>query len=167
MVTTLNDLSAENIDIMKTFFCSGQMPEMVPSKALTLNGGCISAPLIGGNLATLNHLTGTPFEPDYSGHILFLEEIREPLYKIDRMLMQMKLAGCFDDIAGLLLGDFEQCGPIETIYELMVHFFGPLGVPMLAGFAIGHGKSNNVLPLGLTALLDANHKRLFYRESLR
>jgi muramoyltetrapeptide carboxypeptidase LdcA involved in peptidoglycan recycling len=49
----------------------------------------------------------------------------------------------------------------------MVHFFGPLGVPMLAGFAIGHGKSNNVLPLGLTALLDANHKRLFYRESLR
>jgi muramoyltetrapeptide carboxypeptidase len=167
MVTTLNDLSAENINTMKTFFYSGKMPEMVPAKPLTLHGGRVSAPLIGGNLATLNHLTGTPFEPDFSGHILFLEEIRESPYKIDRMLMQMRLAGCFEHIAGLMLGSFEHCGPIETIHELMKHFFGPLRVPILAGFAIGHGKDNPVLPLGLTVTLDADRQRLSYRDTLR
>jgi len=72
-----------------------------------LRGGVTSGRFTGGNLATLCHLTGTPFQPDLDGTILFLEDVGEPPYKIDRMLSHMKLAGLFKGVKGVVLGSFE------------------------------------------------------------
>ena len=109
---------------------------------------------------------GTPFEPDFAGHILFLEEIGEALYRIDRMLTQMKLAGIFEKIEGLVLGSFENCGRREKIYELVDHMFHDMDVPILAGLGIGHGQSNAMLPVGLKASIDAERQIFSYYESL-
>ncbi len=166
MATTLDELSPDDIDRMKALFYTGKMADVVPEKAVTINSGCVTAPITGGNLATLNHLTGTPYEADFAGHILFLEDVGESLYKIDRMLMQMKLAGCFDGITGVMLGTFEQCGRIEAVHELMARFFSEFNIPVLAGFDSGHGKRNGVLPLGLRATIDADRQRLSFCETL-
>ncbi|MEZ4566943.1 MAG: hypothetical protein R2860_08235 [Desulfobacterales bacterium] len=77
---------------------------------MVIKTGNASGKLIGGNLATLCHLIGTPFMPDLSGHILLLEDVGELPYRIDRMLVQMKMAGCFDRLAGIVLGSFKNCG---------------------------------------------------------
>ena len=85
---------------------------------------------------------GTPFQPDFQDHILVIEDVEEPNYKIDRMLVQMKLAGCFKGLAGLALGIFKNCGNLEGIYRVVEKVFKEDDFPILAGFAIGHGKTN-------------------------
>ncbi len=117
--------------------------------------GCAKGPLIGGNLTTLCHLLATPWMPDFSGHILFLEDIDESVYRIDRMLTQMKLAGCFESIAGLVLGRFTRCGPVHDIFRLFYQEFKHLAVPIVTGLPVGHEGVNLTLPIGVAAQLDA------------
>lgn len=166
VVTTLETGVGTGGDMLRSLLYSGEPPVIYPEKGITIKSGRVTAPVIGGNLATLNHLMGTGFEPDFSGHIVFLEDIGESLYKIDRMLTQMKLAGCFEKIAGLVLGSFENCGDEEDIHVLIDRIFHHVNVPILAGLGIGHGKNNGVLPLGLKATLDAGRQMLSYCETL-
>lgn len=167
VVTTLADAPPETVEALRTFFYSGQVPVIFPENGVTIKAGIASGPVIGGNLTTLCHLMGTPFEPDFAGHILFLEEIGEALYRIDRMLTQMKLAGIFEKIEGVVLGSFEKCGRREKIYELVDHVFHDMDVPILAGLGIGHGQSNAMLPVGLQASIDAERQIFSYYESLK
>jgi len=119
-----------------------------------LTHGCAKGPLIGGNLTTLCHLLGTPWMPDFSGHILFLEDIDEPVYRIDRMLTQMKLAGCFDSMAGLALGRFTRCGAVYDIFRLFYQEFMHMSVPIVSGLPVGHDGVNVTVPIGVPAQLD-------------
>lgn len=120
-------------------------------------------PLVGGNISVFSTLIGTPFEPDLKGRILFLEEVGEEPYRIDRWLTQFVLTGKLSGCAGIVLGKFSDCGPREfhasfngtwTWQEVAKDRLGKLGVPVLAGLGFGHVADKATLPLGVTAELD-------------
>jgi muramoyltetrapeptide carboxypeptidase len=165
MITSLADANSKSREAMYRALTSDRKLTLKPAKGLTLKAGSRAGTVTGGNLATLCHLVGTPFEPNLNGHILVLEDIGEPHYKIDRMLVQMKLAGCFNGLAGLALGSFEDCGTLEGIYRIVERVFKEYDFPVLAGFEIGHGKTNITFPVGLKATLDADNHMLVYHSS--
>ena len=126
--------------------------------------------LTGGNLAVLCGLMGTPFEIQTAGRILFLEDVSERLYRIDRYLSQLWLAGKLQAAAGVLLGSFsyEDDEPAESetaVAALLEEYFGRLNVPVLAGFPAGHGKHNLTLPIGALIEFDADQKRVTVCEN--
>ena len=125
----------------------------------TITQGRASGRLVGGNLAVLNSLLGTPYEPDWDGAILFLEEIGESPYRIDRMLTQLRQAGVFDRVAGILLGYFTDCQTCETdtkLNNLIQEMFSNCGVPVVAGFPSGHEHPNYPLPMGAKVKIDSD-----------
>jgi muramoyltetrapeptide carboxypeptidase len=126
--------------------------------------GVARGTVTGGNLATLCHLLGTPYQPDFGGRLLFLEDVGEAPYRIDRMLTQMTLAGCLQGVAGVALGQFTDCGDWEVIRRIFRERLGPYGIPLVAGLAAGHGSPNLALPLGLTATLDGEALVLVYDQ---
>ena len=122
-VTTLGD---RDLVTRESFvrLLTGEGPiRLVVQKGVTIFGGRATGILIGGNLTTLCHLVGTPFEPDYRDCILLLEDRGEAPYRLDRMLAQMKLAGCFDHLAGIVLGSFEQCGAPGAALDVFSRMF--------------------------------------------
>jgi muramoyltetrapeptide carboxypeptidase len=129
-----------------------------------IQAGRAQGPLIGGNLTTLCHLLGTPFQTGFKDRILLFEDRGEAPYRIDRMVSQMKLAGCFEGIAGLVLGSFEDCGPQDGIYQIFKEHFQDTPIPILAGFDIGHGKQNMTVPFGIEAILDTERQVLSFDE---
>lgn len=129
---------------------------------VTINAGLSSGIVSGGNLTTLCHLMGTPYQPDFSGHILMLEDVGEQPYRIDRMLTHIRLAGCFEGLAGLVLGSFKNCGEMDQVYRIFEELFADDAIPILAGFDMGHEEPNLTIPLGLPATLDADNGRLSY-----
>lgn len=127
--------------------------------------------LIGGNLSTLLTLLGTPFEPEFAGRILFLEDIGEPPYRIDRMLTQLWLAGKLQDVAGIILGDFSYSKTMETneqirhhemIWNRVLQLTSDRQIPVWGGFPIGHGPANMTLPHGAEAIMDSRNGRLYF-----
>ena len=116
--------------------------------------------LKGGNLATLCHLLGTRFQPDFAGAVFFFEDIGEPAYKIDRMLTQMKLAGLFDKIHGVITGSFENCDNGEYIEEIVGECFHEYQVPVLFGLDAGHGKTNLSLSFGRMIKMDTMARKI-------
>jgi len=165
MVTTLADAGQETKEALLTALASDVKLELAPANGRVIKPGRASGPIAGGNLTTLCHLVGTPFAPSYNGKIVFFEDKGEAAYRIDRMLSQMKLAGCFEGLAGLVLGSFEDCGEFDEICRIFAEMFKDAGIPILSGFDIGHGKTNITIPLGIEATLDADRQRLTYHES--
>jgi muramoyltetrapeptide carboxypeptidase len=139
--------------------------ELAPPGVTVLTHGEGSGPVIGGNLTLLAHLVGTPHAPRFNGRLLFVEDVTEAPYRIDRMLVQMTLAGCFDHVAGLILGQFQDCGDADEINDVFMRTFGPLGIPVVAGFPIGHGPENATLPIGLEARLTTRPPKLIYEQA--
>jgi len=135
-----------------------------PENGFVLKSGMAVGPVIGGNLTLLSHLVGTPYMPRYDGHILFLEDCNEKPYRIDRMLTHMRLSGCLDDITGLFLGQFTDCGSLEMIKDIFADIFQDRDIPIMGGFDIGHDRINLTLPIGLSARLDTNSQQLSYLE---
>ncbi len=164
MVTTLGDADQKTREAIFSVLSSDMKLEIRLENGVTIKHGLASGPVSGGNLTTLCHLVGTPFEPDFKGHILFLEDRGEEVYRIDRMLTQMKIAGCFDGLAGLILGSFEDCGTINEIVRIVDDIFKADPIPILAGFEAGHGRSNITIPMGLEATLDADRHLLSFHE---
>ena len=163
MVTTLAGAGRTTQDEL-LLAVSGNTPVTISTKApVVLQPGRGIGPVAGGNLTTLCHLLGTPFQPVWKGHILFLEDINEALYRIDRMLNQLKLAGCLEGITGVMLGCFKDCGDQDAIYRLVMDLFDSDGLPIVGGFDIGHGLANTpTLPVGLIATLDSERGSLEY-----
>ena len=127
-----------------------------------LRGGVARGPLQGGNLAVLTSLAGTPHFPDLTGAILFLEDVNEYLYRVDRMFTTLALGGHLARVAGVVLGGFTNCKPSEgsygtlTLDEILADHLGDLGVPVLRNAAFGHIGPKWTLPLGVPAELDAD-----------
>jgi len=120
--------------------------------ALLTRPGVAEGRLVGGNLSLVAALQGTPFAWPAQGTILFLEDVNEEPYRIDRLLTQLQLAGVLDAAAGFVLGSFTHP---EDPGAVLRDRLCPLGKPMLAGWPAGHGVSNRPLPLGLRVRLDA------------
>lgn len=164
LVTTLGKGSEATIAALKTAISSNTPLILTPSKPLVLHPGKASGPVIGGNLTVLTHLLGTPYEPSFQGHILFLEDRGEAPYRIDRILSQFRLAGHLDGVTGLMLGTFHDCGNPEEIYNIVAEAFQSSQIPILAGFDLGHGPENLTIPVGLRAKLDTENGNLQFEE---
>lgn len=141
--------------------------ELRPAHHLrTIRPGMATGPLIGGNLTLISNTLGTPYEIDARGKILFLEDVEEEPYSIDRMLTQMRLAGKFDNVAGVIFGECQDCRPNDYkpsstipygLGEVLDNILGELKVPVLYGLTIGHTDDQLTLPMGVTATLDATN----------
>jgi muramoyltetrapeptide carboxypeptidase len=164
-LTTLADSDQETRDAMVSAVSSGKRLEIKAKKGVVIKAGSASGPVSGGNLSTLCHLAGTPFQPHLKGHILLIEDRGEAAYRIDRMLTQMKLAGYFSRLAGVALGSFEDGGTADAVYSVVEDIFDELDIPIVAGFQIGHGKTNITIPIGLEATLDAEGHVLSFHKS--
>ncbi len=135
-----------------------------------LSPGRVRGPLLGGNLTLVSHLIGTPYLPDLTGAILFLEDVGEATYSIDRMLTQLHLSGTLDKIAGLVFGKFTEIRASEypqdrVLEEVLAEYATGLGIPALAGMMIGHIDDQAVIPIGCMAELDTDAKTLQLLES--
>ncbi len=112
--------------------------------------------LIGGNLSLVAALLGTPFAWQAQGAILFLEDISEELYRVDRLLTQLQLAGVLDAVAGFVLGSFTEAeSPVALLRDRLLPHCQRLGKPLLSGWPTGHGTPNRPLPMGLHVELTA------------
>jgi muramoyltetrapeptide carboxypeptidase len=136
----------------------------------TLVGGRAEGILVGGNLSLISSLMGTPFELDTRDAVLFIEEVAEKPFRIDRMLNQLRLAGKLKAVRGVLLGGFPGCEARDpegdfSPEELFVSYFGGLGVPVLGEYPAGHVPDGVTLPIGARVRLDATAKTLTILES--
>jgi muramoyltetrapeptide carboxypeptidase len=140
----------------------------------TLRGGKASGPLVGGNLTLISTTMGTPWEIQTEGKILFLEDVGEQPYSMDRMLTQLRLAGKFNGIKGLMLGECNDCRPREfrpafestlSLPEVYDHVLAGLEVPVVSGLVFGHTEDQFPLPLGVNATLDADRATVTIEES--
>lgn len=138
----------------------------------TLHPGIAHGRLVGGNLTVLSHLVGTPYLPDFKGAILFLEDVHEDVYRMDRMLTQLKLAGILDQLAGFVFGKCTRCEPDSgggygslTLEEILDTYIKPLGIPAYSGAMIGHITDKFTVPVGLPAEVDASQGTIRLLES--
>ncbi len=127
----------------------------------TFTPGTARGPLLGGNLTVLAALMGTPYLPDFDGAILFLEDVDEAEYRIDRMLTQLKLAGILGRVAGVVFGQCTDCRATGgttsgfTLSQVLQQHLAPLGVPAFQGALFGHVADQYPLPVGIPAEIDA------------
>ena len=131
------------------------------NRVVCIRGGVAEGPLAGGNLTLLQCLIGTPYFPELDGALLFLEDVNEELYRIDRMLAHLRMIGALARLAGVLVGRFTGLkrhigdGALG-LDEVLDHYFGPLGVPVAHGMPIGHIDDQWTIPLGVRARFDAD-----------
>lgn len=147
-----------------------------PSHTLrSVRSGKARGPLIGGNLSLIAATMGTPFEIDTRGRILFVEDVEEQPYSIDRMLTQLRLAGKLEQAAGIVFGECKDCRPRDyqpsfvegsfTTPEVVDRILGDLRIPVLSGLTIGHTDDQLTLPVGVMAELDADKGTLTIDEA--
>jgi Uncharacterized proteins, homologs of microcin C7 resistance protein MccF len=149
--------------------------ELRPSHSLrTIRPGLANGLLTGGNLTLISNTMGTPYEIETKGKILFLEDVDEEPYSIDRMLTHLRLAGKFDGVAGVIFGECQDCRPKDYkpssaipygLGEVLDNILGDLKVPVLYGLTIGHTDDQLTLPLGVAATLDATNRTLEIKEA--
>lgn len=168
VVTSLHRLKTDSLEV---FFrqLSGQYPSLSPRGSLEIiRSGKGSGKLIGGNLATLTHLAGTPWLPDFSGNILLLEDTGEPAYKLDRMLTQLYYSGHLENLGGLILGVFDpgHADNLQTL-RLQEHVWNRTleltkgtQYPVWGGFPSGHQGDFYSLPIGMQASMDSMNATL-------
>lgn len=131
-------------------------------RARTFRGGKATGRLLGGNLTVLSSLAGTPYLPDFTGAILFLEDVDEAEYRIDRMLTQLALSGVLRRVAGVVFGQCTRCAATGasfggfTLSQVLDQHLTPLGVPAFQGALFGHIADQFSLPVGVRAEIDAD-----------
>lgn len=143
----------DNLNNLLRILSSGEALDVRLEAENVMNSGIARGRLLGGNLSLISGLLGTSYLPSFKGSILFLEDRGEPLYRIDRMLTQLKLAGELDGIKGLIIGNFKDCGDIVEINRILSEAVNK-DCPVYTGFPAGHGKENHPLPFGVEAELD-------------
>jgi muramoyltetrapeptide carboxypeptidase len=132
------------------------------NRVATLVPGTARGRLIGGNLCLMSHLCGTPYFPDLRGAILFLEDVEEAYYRIDRMLTQLWLSGALAGVAGVAFGKFTNCNSSpfflqnRPLDDILAERCRALGVPAVSGIMVGHIEDQTTLPVGCLAELDAD-----------
>ncbi len=144
---------------LKVGFAPGQV--LLPTGGAPLPGvhhaGTAHGPLIGGNLSLIAALLGTPWAWQPQGAVLFIEDINEDPYRVDRLLTQLHLAGVLQAVAGFVVGSFdESASPALLLRQMLLPLgkLGKLGKPVLSGWPTGHGTPNRPLPMGLQVRLD-------------
>lgn len=138
---------------------------------VVLRGGKAHGRLTGGNLSVLHAMMGTPYEIQTEDRILFLEDVGEAPYRIDRMLCTLRLAGKFDHLAGVILGHFTareneaKWDDDKSMDDVLAEYFTNLNIPVVNHFPVGHVRYNATLPVGAMAELDADQVTLRILEN--
>ncbi len=138
---------------------------------VTMHAGKARGRLIGGNVSVVVATMGSPYEIETDGKILFLEDVGEEPYRVDRMLNTLRLAGKFDHVTGVILGQFSprkeepKWSTDESMEDVLKDFFANLGVPVVSHFPLGHVRYNTTLPVGAMAELDADAQTLRILEN--
>jgi muramoyltetrapeptide carboxypeptidase len=138
-------------------------------RARSIRAGVAEGRLLGGNLSLLAALVGTPFAADYTDALLFMEDVREAPYRVDRMLTQLQQSLGLQRAAGLVAGVFDRCEvpsdaltmPLASVFDAQ---FGAAGVPAVYGWSFGHVRDQLTLPLGVRARLDTEAQTLTLLE---
>lgn len=125
--------------------------------------------LVGGNLSVILSSLGTKYEIDFNNKILFLEEIDEPPYKIDRMILQLTQSGKLNKCNGIILGYFSGCNPSDSNTSLSLHdifktYLCSYNIPVVSDFACGHELPSNTIPLGLLTHVDTANNKIIVLE---
>jgi muramoyltetrapeptide carboxypeptidase len=178
--STLSDYSSEHmLAVLSDPRASYTIPMSVEnaSRALqepqyairTMHGGTATGPLIGGNLSLVSALAGTPYAADFKDSLLFIEEVNEEPYRIDRWMTQLDLAVGLDKAAGVMIGICENCGPQGngsslTLDETLDVHLQPLHVPAVTGYSIGHIRNQFTIPVGVRATLDTERQTVTLLE---
>jgi muramoyltetrapeptide carboxypeptidase len=157
----------ENLISLINLLDGRKMEYSLPSSNINRKG-VVSGQLVGGNLSIIASLQGTKYELDTNGKILFLEDIDEFLYHSDRMIHQLKLAGKFEKLAGLILGDFTEMKDNElpfgkTINEIIMDAVQEFDYPVYFGFSAGHDKKNLALAFGKNWELNVAEKQSTFK----
>ncbi|NUQ26425.1 MAG: LD-carboxypeptidase [Saprospiraceae bacterium] len=148
----------------------GNLAELNPAyQPFLISPGIAGGPLMGGNLSLLAALAGTPYQADVAGKLLFIEEVGEKPYRIDRMLTQLRQAWPLHRAAGIVLGIFEDCEPKAddlslSLPDTLKDRLGDLGIPVAYGFSFGHISHQCTLPLGIQATMDTQHLTITLAE---
>jgi muramoyltetrapeptide carboxypeptidase len=150
---------------LRAAVASGGEPCGEAPRASVITGGRARGPLVGGNLALVVSLLGTPYSRSFDGAILVLEDVNETVYRIDRMLTQLKLAGALRGLAGIAFGHFteipeEPSDEQRPLSDLLREVARDLGIPCLANIPLGHVADQWTIPLGAVGLLDADARSL-------
>lgn len=146
-----------DIDTYPTEDSLGEPTTMVPGRAI--------GRLTGGNLSLIASLSGTPYDLDAEGAILFLEDVGEEPYRIDRMLSTLELSGKLDELSGVVIGRFARSEPNNpertfSLEEVFERYFAHRDYPVISGFPTGHVVDNVTIPYGILAELDADNRTL-------
>lgn len=136
----------------------------------TIHAGVASGILMGGNLSMVAALAGTPYAADIAGSLLFLEDVNEAPYRIDRWMTQLDLAGGFSNAAAVIIGICENCGPEHedqslTLDQTLALHLHPLMIPAVTGYSIGHIRNQCTLPIGIPATLDTARQTITLHEA--
>lgn len=139
-------------------------------KVETITGGKAKGRLVGGNLSVLAAMVGSNYLPFWDGVILFVEDIGEEVYRVDRLLTQLKLAGILDKISGFIFGQCTDCDPEEpleslSLSQVFLDIIKPLGVPAWYGAAIGHIADKWTVPVGVEVEINASLGTVKFLES--
>lgn len=138
----------------------------------TIRGGTARGRLLGGNLTIISTLMGTGWLPDFTGAVLFAEDVDEAEYRIDRMFAQLKLAGVLDGLAGIVFGQCTDCRTMDADYggftldEVIDQYLTPLGIPAFTGANIGHVRNQLCLPSGAPVEIDGDARTLRLLEPI-
>ncbi len=160
-------------ELLRSITSTEPMGEILNPKGVKIDcllEGKAEGVLVGGNLALVAATLGTPYEINTKGKILFLEDIGEEPYRIDRMLTQLALAGKFHDAIGVILGDWNDCEPKKhneslSLMEVFQEIIVPFNKPTIYNLKAGHCTPKVTLPFGVRASLDATNKKLVIEES--
>jgi muramoyltetrapeptide carboxypeptidase len=156
----LSDWNPFVVEVLRELLFEGKRVEYRPHRPetdslATLEGriqtlvpGVAEGELVGGNLTVFSSLIGTPYLPDMRGKLLFLEDVHEAVYRIDRAMTQLRLAGILDQVSGVVFGEF-------TLGEVLEQHCRAAGKPAFLGAAFGHVPENSAIPVGVRARMDA------------
>ncbi len=160
MLVDLEKLPSRSFSHLSDLLTQQRPFTLAPPRREIIQKGRVQGRLMGGNLTTLAHLIGTPYEPSWEGRILFVEDCGEKPYRIDRLFTQLKCARRLDRLAGLVLGQFTDGVDEEQVWEIAYRDLRELDIPIVGGFPLGHGKENMAVPIGGLFRLDGGEGTL-------
>jgi len=166
MGTGIDPFSEENLwPLICGTQIDGFFSKTTDSPIEVLRPGKVKGTLLGGCLSLISSVIGTKHQPDFSGSILILEDIGEQPYRIDRYLSQLKSAGIFEQINGVILSKFIDCEekedePTLSLDEIFLDYFGSLSIPVIKNFLYGHVPKKFTIPIGVEVELNTDSQRV-------
>lgn len=151
--------------LLRTLTDPSPLGTVQPPGLVSLVSGRAEGPLVGGCLSLLVCSLGTPYQIKTEGCVLFIEDVGELLYSLDRMLFHLRLAGIFDKVKGIIFGPLKDAHDSpEVIQAMLCDVLGDLGIPMVFGFPSGHTEDSWTIPLGLPVRLNADEGKIEFSE---